>query len=116
MAALLCIQVASVGAHHYFSSAYDAAAVVRVSGRVARIEWSNPHTHFYLDAKDAQGSTIQWMCEAGSPGTLQKRGLQRGDVKAGDALTVEGYKSAGQLNALLVTSLTLASGRVLRVH
>ena len=46
----------SLAAHHSFAAEYDATKPVTLSGIVARIDWTNPHIHFYVDVKDEAGS------------------------------------------------------------
>ena len=45
--------VASAAAHHGFDTEYDNDKVVTASGVVAKIEWTNPHMHVYVDVTDA---------------------------------------------------------------
>ena len=45
--AALLVSVAS--AHHSFSAEFDSDKKVKLEGKVARMEWSNPHTWLYID-------------------------------------------------------------------
>ncbi|HYR42949.1 MAG TPA: DUF6152 family protein, partial [Terriglobia bacterium] len=71
-------------AHHSFAAEFDATKAIRLTGALAKIEWTNPHSYFYIDVKDENGTTARWGCEAGSPGALSRRGFKRGDIKLGD--------------------------------
>ena len=71
-------------AHHSFAAEFDPTRAVRIQGTLTKIEWTNPHSYFYVDAKDQQGNIVHWGCEAGSPGALSRRGFKRGDIKLGD--------------------------------
>ena len=42
-------------AHHSFAAEYDSNKVVKVTGIVKKVEWTNPHSRMYLEAKDAHG-------------------------------------------------------------
>src|SRR5262249_12395410 len=53
IAAVLLVVPSLTSAHHSFAAEYDGEKPVTVSGIVAKIEWSNPHIHFYVDAKEA---------------------------------------------------------------
>src|ERR1051325_3880696 len=68
-------------AHHSFAAEFDASQALRVTGSLTKIEWTNPHSYFYLDVKDESGNVVRWSCEAGSPGALSRRGFKRGDIK-----------------------------------
>jgi hypothetical protein len=39
-------------AHHSFGAEYDANKPITLTGVVTKVEWTNPHTHFYLDVTD----------------------------------------------------------------
>ena len=45
-----------LAAHHSWTADYDGGKPVTVKGVVTKVEWTNPHTHFYIEAKDAQGA------------------------------------------------------------
>src|SRR5579871_6982966 len=88
----LCLASAvPVAAHHSFAAEFDGSKAIRLRGTLTKIEWTNPHSYFYIDVKDDKGATVNWGCEAASPGALSRRGLKRGDVKLGDAVIVDGY-------------------------
>src|SRR5579862_3456366 len=46
---------APITAHHWAEAQYDSQKVVTMTGTVTRMDWFNPHTHFYLDVKDGAG-------------------------------------------------------------
>jgi len=64
-AGLLC--AAPVVAHHSFAAEFDGQKPFRVTGALVKIEWTNPHTYFYVDAKDDAGALVRWTLSAGSP-------------------------------------------------
>src|SRR5262245_17643181 len=81
-----------VVAHHSFAAEFDGQQPIRVEGTLTKIEWTNPHSYFYLDVKDDKGNVVNWACEGGGPGALSRRGFKRGDIKLGDKLIVDGYR------------------------
>ena len=78
-------------AHHSFAAEFDGSRSVRLTGTITRIEWSNPHSYFFIDVKDDKGTVVNWGCEGAGPGALTRRGWKKGDVKLGDTLIVDGY-------------------------
>ena len=61
-------------AHHAFAAEYDAGKPIKLTGTVTKVEWTNPHTWFYLDVKDSSGKVTNWGFEMGSPNGLMRQG------------------------------------------
>jgi hypothetical protein len=76
--------------HHSFQAEYDAAKPVTLTGTVTKLEWTNPHAHFYIDVKDGSGTVASWNLELASPNVLRRLGWTRDIFKAGDVVTVQG--------------------------
>ena len=100
-------------AHHSFAAEFDINQPVRLMGKVTRIEWSNPHTYFYIDVTDASGKITNWAIEGPSPGALSRRAWQKGDLKVGDTVVVEGYRAKNGTNTANGRRVTLPDGRKL---
>src|SRR5450755_4458263 len=77
-------------AHHSFEAEYDFNKTMKVTGTVTKMEWMNPHAHFYLDVKDANGKVTNWNFELGAIPVLLKQGWRKESLKQGDQVTVEG--------------------------
>jgi primosomal replication protein N len=94
-------------AHHSFEAEYDFNKPVKLSGTVTKMEWMNPHAHFYIDVKDDNGAVTNWNCELGAIPVLLKQGWRKDSLKAGDQVTVEGFLAKdgtkGMANARRVT-------------
>lgn len=111
--AFACFAPARPGlAHHSFAAEFDASQALRVTGALAKIEWTNPHSYFYVDAKDENGNSVRWSCEAGSPGALSRRGFKRGDIKLGDVIVVDGYRAKDGSHLMDARRVTLPDGRI----
>src|SRR5258705_2998115 len=54
-ASILCGTTACT--HHSFGAEYDAQRPVTVTGVVTKVEWTNPHCHFYVDVVDERGTS-----------------------------------------------------------
>jgi hypothetical protein len=98
-------------AHHSFAAEFDGSRSVRLTGTITRIEWSNPHSYFFIDVKDDRGNTVNWGCEGAGPGALTRRGWKKGDVKLGDTLIVDGYPAKDGSHLIDARRVTLPDGR-----
>jgi hypothetical protein len=97
-------------AHHPFSAQYDQDHPVTMTGTVTKVEWTNPHAHIFMDAKDQKGQTMNWEIELGGLKRLRDIGWKKDTVKMGDQITVNGWKArdgSGHLNGNMIT---LANG------
>ncbi len=120
MKARLAILLASVSfaagaplfAHHSFAAEFDATQALRLTGALTKIEWTNPHSYFYIDVKEDNGNIVKWSCEAGSPGALSRRGFKRGDIKLGDTIVVDGYRAKDGSRLIDARRVTLPGGRI----
>ena len=98
-------------AHHSFAAEYDDKAPVKVSGTVTKVEWTNPHIWFFVDVKDDQGRVTNWGFSAGPPGVLQRRGISKNVLKAGDVVVVEGFRARDGSNNASGGRVTFSDGR-----
>jgi hypothetical protein len=111
-AGLSLLAAVPLAAHHSFAAEFDGSKVIRLKGTLTKIEWTNPHTYFYMDVKDDSGKVVNWGCEAGAPGQLSRRGFRKGDIKLGDTLVVDGYLAKDGSNIVDARRVTLPDGRV----
>ena len=58
LAAFLFAGVTAAVAHHSVQAQFDLSKPVTVTGTVTKVEWTNPHARFYVDAKDKAGKTV----------------------------------------------------------
>jgi len=89
----LLAAAAPLWAHHSVSAEFIAeeSKIVTVTGTLTRIEWTNPHIYFYVDAKDSSGAVVNWAFENYPPSFWRRYGLRKEMLKVGDTITVEGY-------------------------
>src|SRR5438445_115044 len=78
----------SASAHHSFSAEYDGSKRVTVKGTVSKMEWVNPHAHFYVEGEDANHQKGTWDFELTPPAMLMRKGWTRNSLKPGDVVTV----------------------------
>jgi hypothetical protein len=98
--------------HHSFAAEFDPTKAVRIQGTLTKIEWTNPHSYFYVDVKDDKGNVVNWGCEAGAPGALSRRGFKKGDIKLGDTIVVDGYLAKDGSHLMDARRVTLPDGRI----
>src|SRR5450432_1561998 len=101
-----------LAAHHSLAAQFDASKAIRVKGTLSKIEWTNPHSYFYVDMKDESGNISTWACEAGAPGALGRRGFKRGDIKLGDTIVVDGYQAKDGSKLMDARRVQLPDGRI----
>jgi hypothetical protein len=100
-------------AHHSFAAMYDANKPIRLVGKLTKIEWTNPHSFFYIDVKDSRGQVNRWTVEGAGPGALSRRGFNRGDIDLGDTLIVQGYLAKSGARIVDGRLVTLPDGRII---
>ena len=98
-------------AHHSFAAEYDQKQPITLKGVVTRLDWMNPHVYFYVDVADKDGKLTHWACEAGNPNALARRGWKKDSLKAGDQITVQGFRAKDGSNTANAARITLADGR-----
>lgn len=113
-AALLAtaLVAAAAQAHHSFAAMYDSAKPIRLVGKLVKVEWVNPHSHFDLEVKGKDGQVSLWSVEGAGPGALSRRGFNKTDVKVGDTLVVDGYLARSGKRVIDGQRVTLPDGRV----
>lgn len=100
-------------AHHSFAATYDGSKAIRITGKLTKIEWTNPHSYIYLDVTDENGKVVNWACEGAAPGALSRRGFQKGDIKFGDTIIIDGYRARDGSYLMDARRVILPDGRVI---
>ncbi len=108
---VLLTLVGAAGAHHAFSTEFDAKQPITLKGTITRVEWINPHAFIHLDVKRDDGTVESWMIEAGSPNTLVRRGMTRDSIPPGTEVVVFGYRHRNGSNAANGRDVTLPDGK-----
>lgn len=107
---LLCAAVPAF-AHHSFAAEYDRDQPISITGKVTRLEWTNPHARVYVEAVDANGETVEWDMELGPPNGLMRLGWRRDSLVPGTEVTVEGFRSRTEPFVANARTVKLSDGR-----
>src|ERR1700761_3878764 len=79
--------------HHSFASEFDTTKPITVTGTITKVEWTNPHTWFYVEGKDETGKQTTWSFEGAAPSLLIRRGIIKTTLKVGDSVVIEGFRA-----------------------
>jgi hypothetical protein len=102
-----------VFAHHSGAAEFDATKKLDLTGVVTKVEWTNPHAHFYIDVTDASGKVTNWNFELASPNVLIRNGWSRNSVKQGDKVSVTGSQAKDNSNLGTANTITFPDGHKL---
>jgi Family of unknown function (DUF6152) len=101
-------------AHHSFGAEYDANKPITLTGVITKVEWTNPHSHFYIDVTDAKGTVVNWKLEGYNPAVLYRIGWKKDTMlKPGDKITVFAWQARDGGNWAHSREITLPDGKKL---
>ena len=98
-------------AHHAFAATFDTSKPVTVKGAITKVELINPHSWFWMDVTQPDGTVVNWGFEGGSPNSLIRHGVTKDTIPVGTVLIVQGYQSKAFDHKGVGVNMTLADGR-----
>jgi len=95
-------------AHHSFAAEFDGSKPIELRGVVTKVEWTNPHTYFFIEVENEQGEYDEWALEMGSPNGLMRRGWTRDTLEVGTEVIISGTQARDGSNKGNAQTVTLA--------
>jgi hypothetical protein len=105
----LCPFAASHG-HHSFAAEFDRNKPIELTGKVTKVEWTNPHARIYIDVEE-DGKVVNWDFELGPPNGLMRQGWNRNSLQQGHVVKINGFLSKDQERVANARSVFLPDGR-----
>lgn len=102
-----------LSAHHSFVAEFDEKKVVKLHGKVTKMEWVNPHAWIHVAVDNPDGTTTEWMIEGNTPNGLLRRGFTKKSLETGTEVFVEGYQARSGDNRANGSSITFKDGKKL---
>jgi hypothetical protein len=96
----MLFSTAPVRAHHSFAAEYDSKTMITLTGKINKVEWTNPHIYIHLDVTDPAGKVTTWALE----------GFPRDILKQGDTVTITAYKAKDGSNTGAGREVTFKDG------
>lgn len=99
-------------AHHSFPAQYDINKPIALTGKVTKVEWTNPHIFIYADVTDDKGNVASWAFEMGGPNALIRQGWKRDSLKPDDIVTFEGSLARDGSNLVNARTVTMGGRKM----
>jgi len=99
-----------VSAHHAFAAEFDINKPITLRGTVTKMDWINPHSWIHLEVTGADGKTVAWMIELGTPNVLVRRGFTKQSLQSGTEIVVAGYQAKNGENKINGGFVTFKDG------
>jgi hypothetical protein len=96
-------------AHHGWSE-YDSSKGLKLTGKVVDSGYDHPHGHVRLET---EGKT--WHVVLAPPSRMERRGLEKGALKPGATVTVEGYPNRDKPEELRAERI-IAGGKTVELR
>jgi hypothetical protein len=103
----------SLWAHHSLAAEYDTKKPIKLTGKMTKLDWRNPHAWIYVDAVMPNGATEKWQCELGSPNAMTRAGFFQDSIKIGDEVVLDGSLAKDGSKTCSTRTVTNKEGEVI---
>ena len=114
-AALVIATAVPLVAHHSFAAEFDSNKAVKIKGKVAKVEWVNPHSWIHVDVTGPDGKVEQWAVEGAAPNALIRRGWTKNSLPYGIEIIVDGFQAKDGATRANAREVTFPDGKKLSV-
>ena len=116
LAAMCAVLLVLPALAHHSHGNYDVTKWTTMEGKVTEVHLLVPHSWLYVEVTDAKGEPTVWAMEATGPGGLQRVGVKKEDLKAGDPVKVRCHLLRDGSNGCLLGFVTPTHGDLARGH
>jgi hypothetical protein len=93
-------------AHHGWSE-YDSSKALKLTGKIVEAGYEHPHGHVRLETPGKS-----WNVVLAPPSRMERRGLEKAQLKPGGTVTVEGYPNRDKPEELRAERITVGGKTV----
>jgi hypothetical protein len=105
----LVLALAGPALAHHSTSNFDQATTAHITGVVAYVSFTNPHSYFDIEVKGANGIE-KYKVFATSKVALLRYGWRPDSVKVGDTISIEGWPDRANPLFLYMLKIRFADG------
>jgi hypothetical protein len=99
-------------AHHAANAQFDVTQLKTIKGKLAKVDWVNPHAWFHFDVTNPDGTTARWSFETGGPTAMRRMGMSgAGMMPLGQEYTISYRPARDGSNTGLMSILEFPDGR-----
>jgi hypothetical protein len=89
--ATVALALATDASAHHSQEYFDADTIVTVQGRLARLDFRNPHVYLYVEVTEAGGETVEWRIESHPVRVMLAGGWTKDSLRPGEQVTIEAH-------------------------
>ena len=112
LATMLAATLSAEG-HHSFTGAYNVDTTITITGEIIQIALRSPHSFFYVESQDPDGTVQQWAVEGASSGQFAQQGVDRTAFRVGDVVevTANPSRTPNSTRVRLITIIRPSDGK-----